>query len=64
LPPIKQGCKFHSLDSSRDSEAEEKPVEMSFHGAAGHLQLTGNLGVVTPLQQQLHDLLFARSKPN
>lgn len=34
---------------------------MSFHRAAGHLELAGNLGVVTALQQQLNDLLFARS---
>jgi hypothetical protein len=34
---------------------------MSLDGAAGHLELTGNLGIVTALQQQLNDLLFARS---
>lgn len=34
---------------------------MSFDSSAGHLQLTGNLGIVTALQQQLDDLLFARS---
>jgi hypothetical protein len=34
---------------------------MCFDGAAGHPELTGNLGVVTTLQQQLNNLLFARS---
>jgi hypothetical protein len=37
---------------------------MSFHGAPRHLQLTGNLGVVTTLQKQFDDLLFARTEPN
>lgn len=37
---------------------------MSLDGAAGHLKLKRNLGVVTALQQQLNDLLFARSQPN
>jgi hypothetical protein len=64
LPPVQQSCKFHSLDSSGDPKAQEQPVEMSFDGSAGHLELAGNLGVVTPLQQQLHNLLFARSKPD
>jgi hypothetical protein len=34
---------------------------MSFHGSARHLELAGDLGVITPLQKQLDDLLFARS---
>jgi hypothetical protein len=37
---------------------------VGFDGAAGHLELAGNLGIVTTLQQQLHDLLFARSEPD
>jgi len=61
LPPIQQGREFYSLDSAGDSEAEEKPVEMSFHGSARHLELAGNLGIVTALQKQFDDLLFARS---
>jgi hypothetical protein len=32
---------------------------MSLHCAPRHFQLRGNLSVVTPLQQQLDDLLFA-----
>jgi hypothetical protein len=34
---------------------------MSFHGSARHLELAGDFGVITPLQKQLDDLLFARS---
>jgi hypothetical protein len=34
---------------------------MSFYGSARHLELAGNLGVVTALQKQFDDLLFARS---
>jgi hypothetical protein len=37
---------------------------MRLHGSARHLQLAGNFGVVTALQKQFDDLLFARSKPN
>jgi hypothetical protein len=37
---------------------------MSFHSAPRHLKLTGNLGVVTTLQKQFDDLLFARAEPN
>jgi hypothetical protein len=34
---------------------------MSFHGAPRHVELTGNLSVVTPLQKQFDNLLFART---
>jgi hypothetical protein len=34
---------------------------MSLHGSARHLKLAGDLGVVTALQKQFDDLLFARS---
>jgi hypothetical protein len=34
---------------------------MSFHGAPRHVEFSGNLGVVTPLQKQLDNLLFART---
>ena len=37
---------------------------MSFDGSAGHLQLFGNFGVVTTLQEQFYDLLFARTQAN
>jgi hypothetical protein len=37
---------------------------MSLHGSARHLELVCDLGVVTALQKQFDDLLFARSKPN
>jgi hypothetical protein len=36
---------------------------MSLHGSARHLELAGNFGIVTALQKQFDDLLFARSKP-
>jgi hypothetical protein len=34
---------------------------MSLYGSARHLKLTGDFGVVTALQQQFDDLLFAWS---
>jgi hypothetical protein len=34
---------------------------MSLHSSARHLELAGDLGVVTALQKQFDDLLFARS---
>jgi hypothetical protein len=37
---------------------------MGFDGASCHLELRGNLGVVTALQKQFDDLLFARAESN
>ena len=37
---------------------------MSLHRSPSHLQLSGNLGVITTLQKQFNDLLFARTEPN
>jgi len=37
---------------------------MSFHSAPRHFELAGNFGVITSLQKQVHDLLFARTEPN
>ncbi|MFZ0136376.1 MAG: hypothetical protein WAK89_04905 [Candidatus Sulfotelmatobacter sp.] len=37
---------------------------MSLHGSARHLELAGNLGVVTTLEKQFDNLLLSRSKPN
>jgi hypothetical protein len=37
---------------------------MSFYGSPRHLELTGNLSVVTTLQKQFDDLLFTRAQPN
>jgi hypothetical protein len=37
---------------------------MRFHGSPRHLELSGNLSVVTTLQKQLDDLLFAWAQPN
>jgi hypothetical protein len=61
LPPVQQGGELHSLDSAGDSETEKQPVEMSLYSSARHLKLAGDLGIVTALQEQFDDLLFARS---
>jgi hypothetical protein len=37
---------------------------MRFHGSPRHMELAGDLGVVTTLQKQLDNLLFARTEPN
>jgi hypothetical protein len=37
---------------------------MSFDSSPRHLKLVGDLGVVTTLQKQFDDLLFARTQPN
>jgi len=37
---------------------------MSLYGSARHLQLAGDLGIVTALQKQFDDLLLARPQPN
>jgi hypothetical protein len=34
---------------------------MSLYSSSRHLELAGDLGVVTALQEQFDDLLFARS---
>jgi len=34
---------------------------MSLHGSARHLELAGNLGIITALQKQFDNLLFTRS---
>jgi hypothetical protein len=34
---------------------------MSFYGSARHLELAGYLGIITALQKQFDNLLFARS---
>jgi len=64
LPPVQQGRELDSLDTAGNSETEKQPVEMSFHGTPCHVELGGYLGVVASLQQQVHDLLFARTEPN
>jgi hypothetical protein len=64
LPPVQQGREFDSLDTAGNSEAEKQPVEMSFHGSPRHFELAGDLGVITALQQQFYNLLFARTEPN
>jgi len=37
---------------------------VGFYRASGHLKLAGNLGIVATLQQQFHNLLFARTQTN
>jgi hypothetical protein len=37
---------------------------MSLHGAPCHVELRGNFGIVTTLQKQFDNLLFARPQPN
>jgi hypothetical protein len=37
---------------------------MGFHRTPGHVELHGNLGVVTALQKQFDNLLFAWTEPN
>jgi hypothetical protein len=61
LSPIQQGREFDSLDAAGDSETEEKPVKVSLHGSARHLELAGDFGIITALQKQFDDLLLARS---
>ena len=36
---------------------------MGFYGSHCHLELGGNFGVVTTLQKQFNNLLFARTEP-
>jgi hypothetical protein len=37
---------------------------MGFYGSHCHLELGGDFGVVTTLQKQFNNLLFARTEPN
>jgi hypothetical protein len=36
---------------------------VGFDGSPRHFELTGDFGVVTALQEQFDDLLFARAQP-
>jgi hypothetical protein len=64
LPPVQQGREFHSLDTAGDSKTKEQPVEMGFHRSSSHVELTSNFGIVTALQEQFDNLLFAWAEPN
>jgi hypothetical protein len=64
LPPVQQGCEFDSLDAAGNSETQEQPVEMSLDSTPCHFELASDLGVVTTLQKQFNNLLFARTEPN
>jgi hypothetical protein len=37
---------------------------MSLYGSARHVELAGDFGIITALQKQFDDLLFARPQPN
>lgn len=37
---------------------------MGFYRSPRHVELGGNLGIVTTLQKQVNDLLFAWTEPN
>ena len=37
---------------------------MSLHGSPCHVELAGDFGIVTALQEQVDNLLFARPQPN
>jgi len=37
---------------------------MGFHSSPRHVELSGNLGIVTTLQKQFDNLLFAWTEPN
>jgi hypothetical protein len=64
LPPVQQGGEFYSLNTAGDSEPQKQPVEMSLYSSPRHLELACDLGVVTTLQKQFNNLLFARTEPN
>lgn len=64
MPPIQESCEFYPLDAAVNAKTQEKPIEVGFHRAASHLELSCDLVVVTALQQQLSDLLLARTQRN
>jgi hypothetical protein len=64
LPPVQQGREFYSLDTTINAKTKKQPVEMSLYCSPRHLELAGNLGIVTALQEQLYYLLFARTEPD
>jgi hypothetical protein len=64
LPPVQQSSEFHSLDTASDSKTHKQPVEMSFYGSPCDSELGGAFSVVTTLQKQFNNLVFARTEPN
>ncbi len=64
MPPVQQGREFYSLDTTINAKTKKQPVEMSLYCSPRHLELAGNLGVVTALQEQLYYLLLARTEPD
>jgi hypothetical protein len=63
LSPVEQSRELDPLDSVPDSEPQKHAVEIGLDGALGHVQLTGDFGVVTSLEKQIDDLLFPASQP-
>jgi hypothetical protein len=63
LSPVEQSRELDPLDSVLDSEPQKHTVEIGLDGAFGHVQLTGDFGVVTSLEKQIDDLLFPASQP-
>jgi hypothetical protein len=64
LPPVQKGCQFYPLDTAVDAEPQEQAVEMRLHSSASHVELPGNLGVVTALQQKFSNLFLAWTQPD
>jgi hypothetical protein len=63
LSPVEQSRELDPLDSILDFEAQEQTVEIGLDGAFGHVQVTGDFGVVTSLEQQIDDLLLPACQP-
>jgi coenzyme F420-reducing hydrogenase delta subunit len=59
LPPVQECCEFHSLDTAGNAKSQEQPVKVRFHRAPCHFELARDFIIVTALQEQLDDLLFA-----
>jgi len=53
---------LHPLNAALDSKPREQAAEMRLHRALFHLQLSGYLWIVTPLQQQVGDPLLASTE--
>jgi len=64
LPPVQQGCEFHSLDTAHDSKTQKQPVKVGFYGSHCDIQPACDFGIVTTQQKQFNNLLFTRTEPN
>jgi hypothetical protein len=59
LPPVQECCEFDSLDTAGNAKSQKQPVEMRLHRSPSHFELARDFIIVTALQKQLDDLLFA-----